>query len=146
MTAQERLEICLFILAHYPPSREMEKRVLLSWVDWYLAHGLLGLAMRGGKIAALGMARCLHDARQYRDAYAHFEDGPVLWVELQICQDTEARKALWHCVLSRLGCRKWVAHGRYHRGQERMWLLPFIPLTNKIFGGNHEFTKSARGA
>ncbi len=133
----ERLAICMFILQHYAPAREWNKEFLLKWVDWYLARCLIGVARAQGCIVGLGLVRALNRPEDWRNRYLHVENGPVMFVDLSISQHDSAYMALWHCALNRLGRREWVAHGRYHRGQMKIWKLPFDQFTKKLLGDSY---------
>lgn len=120
-----RVPLAVWMAERHPTLRTWPAGNLLSWLDWYWKRGLIGLATARGTLQAVGMCRCVHQVEQARDAYTHHEDGQIVWLELQICKGGHVRQALWHALLNRLGRRKWMAYGRAHRGQDRIWVHPF---------------------
>jgi len=121
-----------FILKHYPPAREWDRKTLIQWLDWHWQRKMIAVIRLRKQIVGLAVARIISDLSQVEDHYAFEPEGNILLVELSIRKHPKTYHLAIEKFISNYGPKKKIAHQRYHRGQTKLWVFDFDKMKSRL--------------
>lgn len=128
------LAVTAFVVRHHGIARGWGGRVVLPWLRWFADDGRIAhVTDKRGRLVAVGLARCVHDAQDARDPYRHDEGGPVVFVDLVVSCAKGAMAALWAALKVRFGVRARIVWQR-PRGLEQLRSFNFNRTERLVYG------------
>lgn len=121
------ISLAAFFKRHSPGLRHWPRSALVPMLEWYWRDARVGIVQEHGKIVAAATARCLHHTGESRDAWAHDEHAPIVWIEDIASRHPRGLAALLGLLTQRFGERTALAGAVFKRdGEQRMFPYSII--------------------
>lgn len=107
------IEIAEFVLPRFRFAWSNDTEKVYKWIDWHWDHGFICRAFNeSNELVGVLVIRPVIKAEDGAEHYAYDPEGSVIFVDLLVCDDARALRALWAALLKRFGYRNSVAWSR----------------------------------
>ena len=107
------VDIAAFVLPRYRFEWSDNVQRVYKWLEWHWDHGFIQRAFNdAGDLVGVLVARPVMEADEGRIHYLFDPEGPVIFVDVLVCDHPYAIRALWSGLLKRFGRRRTIAWSR----------------------------------
>jgi hypothetical protein len=132
MTTDPRIiSIAAFVKRRLPKFRHVQREALLAWVNWYWAHGYVGIVRHHGRIVSVGFCRPLVNVEDAEERWSHAEDGKIIWIDDVASRHPDGLLHLFRHTIQRFGPREAFAGWCLSRDGE-LRMLPWAAVNKLI--------------